>query len=197
MSFGDTWTGEAPRNVLSPSTIAAALANAAASQSMHAKPAPPSRSQTSYSKSSSSSSSSSGVKAAWAPKHKDCACIDCRDPGDRDRLGTLSKNKDGDTVLEHNSSQSVPLGIHCQAGQWRDDPNASKPAPPRRSSTHGSLNGGSKRRTTQRTYTRDANGNMVEEHGGSEAPSIYVHLNPLDPTHKNLRDDDHSSYDRR
>ncbi|KAI5814532.1 hypothetical protein BZA77DRAFT_318536 [Pyronema omphalodes] len=201
MSFGgDTWTGDAPRNVLSPATIAAALAAASASQS---KPAPPSRSQTSYTKSSSNSSSSrssSGIKAAFVPKHDNCFCIDCRDPLDRDRLGTLSKNKAGDTVLEHNSSQSVPVGVHCPPGQWRDDP-ATERKGLRRSSTHGGAGPvpqgqPQRRQSAMRSYTKDKNGNMVEEHGGSEAPEVYVHLNPNDPSHRNLRDDDYA-YERR
>ncbi|KAI5814533.1 hypothetical protein BZA77DRAFT_318538 [Pyronema omphalodes] len=151
------------------------------------------------------------MKSSFVPKHENCFCIDCRDPADRDRLGTLSRNRDGDKVLELDSDESVPLGIHCAPGQWRDDSSfgGSSSRGGRSSSSYGGAGAGSGRQgqgrgygyaqirqSAMRSYTRDSNGDSIEEYGGAGTPDVYVHLNPNDPSHRNLRDDEYAYYRR-
>ncbi|KAF8243199.1 hypothetical protein K440DRAFT_637730 [Wilcoxina mikolae CBS 423.85] len=190
--YGNEDRGDGPpRNVLSNETIRAALARANSAGS--GKPmTSPSRTNSSFSNQTSQSRrSSSSTKRQ--PKHENCDCMDCVDLSYRDTHGTTRKDKNGDTVTEFNGSSTARVHCHVQPGLF-DDENE-RPSAPRRTSTGGSSRSskssksGSRRDSSQRTYTKNKDGDIVEEWNGSDAPGIRTHIDHNDPEFRDLKDD--------
>jgi hypothetical protein len=104
--------------------------------------------------------------------------MDCRDLSYRENLGSVRYDKNGDKVVEANGSESNPVHCHVQPGLF-DKEEHSERRELKRSSTSSSTKSKSRsdsgRRDDGIAYSKDKNGNLVQEWDKSEAPSMRAH----------------------
>jgi len=123
-----------------------------------------------------------------AAPQKTCDCYDCRDKSYRNKLGATRVNEDGDTVCDWDGESAPPLHLHVQPGLFDEDDHSqlgksSSSAAARSSSGSSSGRRASSNRSStgsdrgHSSFSKDKDGNLVEEWTGSSAPPLKPHYN--------------------
>jgi hypothetical protein len=168
--------------------IRQALARTSSASGPSGRPSPAPLS--SSSRTSSSRNTPQGVtrrtSGANAAPQKTCDCYDCRDKSYRNKLGATRVDEEGNSVRDWDGDSAPPLHLHIQPGLFDEDDHSqlgkSSSSAGTRSSSGSSSSGrraNSNRHGTgnkgHSSFSKDSEGNLVEEWDGPEAPPLKPH----------------------